>query len=430
MPATRRRVLRGLAGAVSAGGIAALAGCSSSCPDDDPPTPTSTVSITAEPSGGFDTMPTGDWVAPHANVGNTGYSGRPLPSAPLSVRWRAELELPATDSGGLSASAPTVGGGSVLVADERRVHALSAQTGDRRWQSDAIQPTDVDSLDQYQAKTVAPAAGPEGDVYVGTADGLVALDGDDGSIRWTVGGLRAVARPAVVDETVYAVGTETVVAIALDGTEAWRRPVGRRGRPSPPAVEGNRIVSPTDPGVVAVDTGSGDVVWNRDLSVDSQVVVDEGTCYVGNYDGLHALDSQSGADLWTFSRDDYRALLSPVLTPETIYVVEQPGEAGAATFALDRTGGKPTPRWCSAIGSGAVTAANDEYALALLSLGDGRDDAHSIVAFTSDFGEAPWAIRSGGHPATWVTSPAVVSGAVVVATRGGTVVAIGGDGNA
>lgn len=430
MPATRRRVLRGLAGAVSAGGIAALAGCSSSCPDDDSPTPTATVSITDDPSGGFDSMPTGDWVGPHADVGNTGYSTRSLPSNPLSVRWRAQLELPATDSGGLSASAPTVSGGSVLVADEHRVHALSLQTGNHRWQSDAIQPTEVDSLDQYQAKTVAPAVGPEGDVYVGTADGLVALDGDDGSIRWDVGGLSDVARPAVVDGTVYAVGTETMVAIALDGTETWRRSVDRRWKPSPPAVEGNRIVSPTDSGVVAVDTESGDVVWNRDLSVDSQVVIDEGTCYVGNYDGLHALDHQTGEDRWTFSRDDYRALLSPVLTPETIYVVEQPGEAGAATFALDRTDGKPTPRWCSAIGSGAVTAANDDFALGILSLGDGHDDAHSIVAFTSDSGEAPWAIRSGGHPATWVTPPAVVSGAVIVTTRGGTVVAIGGGGNA
>ncbi|MFW5919027.1 MAG: PQQ-binding-like beta-propeller repeat protein [Halanaeroarchaeum sp.] len=427
MRPTRRRLIRSLAGVAALGGIASLAGCSSSCPDRGRPTPTTTVSIRDDPTGGFGSTPAADWLGPHGNAANSGYSDRSLPPEGLSVRWRTELDLPATDSGGLSASAPTVARGGVVVADERRVHSLSLQKGETRWRSDAIRPTRLDSLERYRANTVAPALGPDGDVFVGTGDGLVALDGSDGATRWRVDALKEVARPAVVEGTVYAQDADTVVAVAMDGTETWRRSVGRRGTPSPPAVGANRVVAWTDAGLVGVDRVSGDVVWERELSVESQVVVDDGTCFVGNYEGLHALDCRTGEDRWTFSRDDYRALLTPVVTAETIYVVEQPGEAGAATFALDRGDGRPSPRWCSDIGSGAVTGATDEYVLTALPLGDGPDEAHSIVAFTTDFGEAPWAIRGGGDPASWVTSPAIVDGAVVLATRGGTVVAIGGE---
>lgn len=117
---------------------------------------------------------------------------------------------------------------------------------------------------------------------------------------------------------------------------------------------------------------------------------------------------------------------SPVVTPETIYVLEQPGEAGAASFALDRRDGEPSPRWCSYVGSGVVTGASRSLALGTTSLGTGSEAAQSIVAFTADLGEAPWAIEAGSHPREWVNPPAILDGALVVTTRGGTVVALGG----
>lgn len=426
MPSSRRHLLKLLAGTVAVGGFVGLAGCSSSCPDTGRPTPDETVAIVDEPQGPFETVPAGDWTGFAGDVGNTGYAASPIAEDIPSVRWRVDLELPETDSGGLSASAPTVGSELVVVADERRVHARSLRTGESRWTSAPVSPTLDDAYREYRANTVAPALGPNGDVYVGATDGLVALDGDDGSVRWKVDGIKDVGTPAVVDETVFALGGNELVAATLGGDVRWRRAVRDGAPPTSPAVGGGRVVYPTYSGVSAVEMDDGRDAWNRELWAESPAVIDGSTCIVGTDDGLHAIDVASGESLWSFSRGNHRALVSPVVTPETIYVVEQPGEAGAATFALDREDGKPTPRWCSDIGSGGLTAATDDLALAILPLATGPDAAQSIVAFTADLGAAPWAIEGGSHPAEWVTPPALVDGAIVVTTRGGTVVAFGG----
>ncbi|AKH98222.1 outer membrane protein assembly factor BamB family protein [Halanaeroarchaeum sulfurireducens] len=425
MPFTRRRVLQGL-GAVSVAGLTALAGCSSSCPDADRPDPESIVSFRDEPVGPFETPPSGIWNGPHAEAGNRGYADGALPTDGLGVRWRTDLDLPPTDTGGLSASAPTVGDGAVFVADERRVHALSVGTGEIAWRSDPLPPTGQDTIDESEARTTSPAVGPTGTVYVGTTDGLVALDGADGSVRWRVDDLIDVASPAVLDGTVYALGAESLVAVGTDGTERWRRSARRQRGVTPPAVGGDRLVYASDASVVAVDVTTGEEVWERDRQTTSYPVIDGDTCFVGNAEGLHALDTGTGTDRWTFTRGDYRALVSPVLTPDTIYAVERPGEAGAATYALEREDGEPSPRWCSYVGSGAVTAATDAMALTILSLGEGPKATQSVVAFSANRGETHWALEAGSHPRQWVTPPAVVDGAVVATTRGGTTVAFGG----
>lgn len=430
MSIDRRRLLQLAGGTLATGGLGALAGCSSSCPDTGRPTADRVVRIGAPRSGPFESLPAGRWPTRHGTPGRTGYAaGASLADAP-ALRWRTDLELPRTDAGGLSASAPAVGGGLVVVADSRRVHALSLPTGEVAWRSDPIAPTFYDAIHEYEANTVTPTVGPGGDVYVATGTGLVALDGDDGSVRWTVGDLTGVAPPAVADGMVYALGTRSVAAIDSDGEERWRRSVSREDRPAPPAVTGSTVVVATEGGLQALDPATGEVRWDGDRRPETHPVLADGTCFVGNDAGLVALDAADGTERWTFDRGDYRSMLSPIVTPDTIYVVEQPGEAGAASFALERTDGAPEPRWCSDIGSGAVAAATDELALGILALGEGPGATQSVVAFSSDLGQSPWAIEGGSSPRDWVTPPAVLDGAVVVTTRGGTVAAVGaGDGN-
>lgn len=426
MPLDRRRFLRLLGGSLGAAGLGAIAGCSSSCPDDDRPTPEERIAITASPAGAFASRPSKNWRTAHGSAARTGYTTASLPEGGLSVRWRNDIDLPPTERGGLSASAPVVGNGMVVVADSQRVHALSLRTGEIRWQSDLVEPTYHDTLAGHAANTPAPAIGPAGTVFVGSQNGVVALDPADGSVAWEVEDLSAVTSPAVVGNSVFAQGADTLVALKPEGGEWWRQSISRDNPPLPPAVDSSHLVVPTEDGLAGFDPATGDERWRSDRQVETHPVLADGTCFAGNYDGLHGIRAVSGEDQWTVERGDGRAMLSPVVTPETVYAVEQPGEAGAATFALDRTDGEPEPRWCSYIGSGAVTAATSELALGMLSLDEGPTAVRSIVAFSRSLGDSRWAITAGDRPQEWLTPPAVVQGAVIATTRGGRVVAVGG----
>ncbi|MFB6112809.1 MAG: PQQ-binding-like beta-propeller repeat protein [Halodesulfurarchaeum sp.] len=425
MDVDRRRFLKSSLGAITTAGMLGIAGCSSSCPDSDRPAPARSVSFAETPTGPFDEEPAGTWIGPRGTNGNTGYVDRRLPTSDLTLRWRTELDLPPTDSGSLSTSPPSVRSGIATVADARRVHALSTRTGHVRWRSDPMSVTTYDALWEFEANTVSPLVGPDETVYVGTETGVVALDGTDGSIEWTAEGTTATSSPRLLDETVYALGSESLVSLDRDGTERWRRAIDRGENPVPPAVGSNSVVVTGGEGVVAFDADSGDDRWSRSIRVETYPVLEGNLCVVGNDEGLHALSIETGETLWTFSRGDYRALLSPVLTPESIYAVEQPGEAGAASFALDRTDGPPTPRWCSYIGSGAMTGATNGMAIGVLSIGEGPESVKGVVGFTADRGETAWAVEGGSRPRSWVTPPAVLDGALIVSTRGGTVFAVG-----
>ncbi len=427
MPSLRRRDVLKTGGAALAGS-ALLAGCSSSCPDSGYPTPERRIDIRDSPGGPFDETPSGSWPGLHANAANSGYTETGPPTEAVGLRWRTDLPLPNTDAGGLSASSPVVRGGTVAVADSARVHALDVTTGTLRWRSPSISPTTRDTIYEYEANTATPTIGSDGGVYVGTTDGVVALDGTDGRVSWRAEGLAGAGSPTVVGDTVYAAGEETLVALATsDGRERWRRSISWNASQDPPAVSDGVVVLPVDSATVGIDAASGEQRWRADVDAHTYAVVADGTAFVGNgRGGLHAIDLASGEIAWTFSRGEYRDMQTPVVTPDSIYLVEQPGEAGAATFALDRRDGeKPRPRWCSDVGSGAVVAATRDLAFGIVPMGGGPSSVQSIVAFTSDLGDALWALHGENRPRSWPTPPALLDGAMVATTRGGTVAAVG-----
>ena len=426
MNRSRRQFLSTVAGLSALAGLTALAGCSSSCPDSGRPTADETLSYDEAPVGGFDEFPAGTWPTETGDAGNTGFASDGLPASDLAIRWRTQLDIPTEDGVGVEASAPVVGSERVFVADPEGVHALDLRSGELDWQTETRPVTASERYGAHRPETIAPRVGPEDRVFVGLESGLVALDQHDGSERWAVETFSAVAPPTIVGDVVVAQGENTVRAFHLDGTELWdvnlTRGVGRRQ----PAAEGETVVFTTETGLAAYDIETGDQRWTHSLQSESVPVVEDRTCFVGTDMGLTGINLDSGTERFSYSRGDYMQFQSLVLTPDTVYVVEQPPEAGAATFALARVSDGVEPRWCSYVGDGTVTAATEDWALGILSLDQGPSSTRSVAAFSTETGAVPWAIMSGSRSDTWLNPPAVLDGVLVLTTRGGQTVAVSG----
>lgn len=359
MPSITRRTLLGT---LAAGAAVGVAGCSSSCPDGDPPEPS--VLVDDITSGAFETLPDGSWPQPRFDAANTGHAPVQPPTDSPTLRWRTTLPAPSVDGTGAGASSPTVADGRVYVTTAEGAVALSLRDGTERWRHETAPATGV------------PTAHGDG-LLVPTADGLAELAAGDGSRRW-IADVEA-TRPAVADGTVVAGDGETV----------------------------------------ALDAASGDRLWSASVRAEFHPVVADGAVFLGTDGRLVGLGLDDGRERWAIDRGGGRTFSAPVVTPETAYTVERPGEAGDATFALGRDGdGTPEPRWCSYVGDGAVTAAAGGHAFALRS---GATDRR-LVTFTERFGEATW----GYATADRTLPPAVLDGGVVIVTRRGTVAAVGG----
>ncbi len=426
MSSTRRGFLSKAAAVISSLGIGALAGCSSSCPDSGLPTTEEILRYDSQPVGPFETLPSGRWPSEGGDAANTGYAPHGLPTGELEIRWQRQLDIPTDDGVGTEASAPVVDDEQVYVADPVGVHALSLRTGEKRWERNGLQVTETEQSGTYRPATIAPRIGPTGHLLVGLETGLAALDPDDGTLRWEVDGLASVASPTVAGEYSIAQSEDQLVAVDADGTKQWQRTVERGYDRRQPAATDSTVCVQTKNGIDGFDVATGEDRFTFPERAESPPVIADGTCFVGTDEGLVGLDLQSGTEQFAYSRGDYMPFQSLVVTPETVYVVEQPPEAGASSFALDRVENGVEPRWCSYIGDGSVTAATDERALSLLSLGDGPSAERAVAAFTAERGAVSWAVGGGRRSDTWLNPPAVLDGALVLTTRGGLTFAVAG----
>jgi outer membrane protein assembly factor BamB len=416
MPSIGRRTFLGSL-AIGAGG--GLAGCSSSCPDTEAPEPSTTFG-TAGAGQGFDTPPGGAWPAPRFDATNRGYapSGR-IPTDSPTVRWERPLPVGTGADAVASVGAPTVTAGTVFLTTGVGVVALALADGRERWRVTSFTPAGTGPGDA-DGDVAAPVV-DDGTVYVATDGAVVGLAVDDGTVRWRTDDVAPAGTPAVADGTVFVPGGDELSALgAADGEELWTAPVSSAGRL---AVAAETVVVAGED-LLGLAATTGERRWTSPVRPESHPVVASETIYCGTYEGVAGVDLHDGRERWSVDRGGGRTYSTPVVTPETVYAVERPGEAGDATFAFDRTADQPPePRWCSSVGEGAVTAATDDAAL---SLGRGATDRRAptrVFAFTDRFGEAAWGYRSAAS----VAPPAVLDGGAVAATGRGTVVAVGGD---
>jgi outer membrane protein assembly factor BamB len=278
--------------------------------------------------------------------------------------------------------------------------ARPAAAGDNGWTrfrgpngsgvSDAAAPVTFAEAD-FDWKVELPGTGHSSPVmwrdrvYVTTADEdagrrlLVCVDAADGKVAWEHpfelkpfrkhgDNSYASSTPAVDDEHVYVQWTTqesfTVLAVAHNGTEAWRAELGgyktQHGGGGSPVVHGGLVIVNLDqdePGasfVAALDCATGDVRWKTprastrfSTSTPCVYTTDAGQeqlVFTTHANGFTALDPATGKVLWelpgVFAQ---RVVSSPVVGPGVVLGACGEGPGGVLTVAVRPPGASSSP---------------------------------------------------------------------------------------
>jgi outer membrane protein assembly factor BamB len=414
MPSLDRRTVLS---ALAAGTVAGLAGCSSSCPDEDPPSPETTLRWDDQPAGPLSTTPSTEWPSPRFDAGNTGFAAdATIPSESPALRWQTDVST--VDSAGT----PIVADGLIFLWTEGGLAAFDVRDGTSVWTNSDLEVHRFGNEESVRdgnlrMGTVPPVADGDGTLFVSGGAELTAVDVDDGTVRWEYTTSSEFGLPAVVGGDVYVTSRDGIVALdGADGTEhwLWAADLG----PEVLAATDDTVVlwNDDDDTVRAFDAASGERRWTVDSvnpGLDGYPVVSDGLVYLADGWDVTAVGLVDGDQRWRFSRDDGGKFTPPIVTDETLYVVEIPGESRNATFALDRTDGNPSPRWCSEVRFGQTLAASNDHALAEF------DD--QLVTFEAELGNSPWEFVPTGY----TPRAAVLDSLVVAFDRSGTLVALG-----
>lgn len=383
--------------------------------DSDTPTPSHIID-TNNSGSGFESLPSNSWPSPRFDTANTGYTPAQPPISSPVIRWQTSVSAPPIEDASMDATQPVVANKSVYTATQDGLFSLSLRDGTQQWQQD-LKPVTYSSIWGYGDILLPPTVADQR-LFLPTTNGLVGVDARDGSIVWRDTELQATGTPTVTNSSLFVPADGTLLMIdPSDGSRQWSEQVDA----TMPALVDGTVVTVGDE-VVAMDATTGERRWGRPVSGDTYPVVVDGTVYTGTRDGLIGRSLSDGTEQWRIDRG--RFSLPPVVTPDTIYAVEQVPEGSEATFAFTRSDdGSPEPRWCSDVGDGAVWAAADDAVLGFHSGEYDGDVSPGLVMFTAQFGEAAWGYPSEVSPAP----PAVLDNAIVSVSGDGVITALGGE---
>ena len=213
--------------------------------------------------------------------------------------------------------------------------ALYSATGRERWNA---------SIFVYRS---SPAV-TNGIVYVGSNNGNVyALDAATGKQVWIYSTRGPVdTSPAVVNGIVYIAGSakggspqpnQTLYALdAATGKLIWNVTISGSSDTSPCIANGDVFVSGDKGRIYAFREKSGEEIWNVTAGGGNNKwreppspLVKNGILYIGSNDGdginttlafsIHAINSSTGSQLWTFTREGQIAA-DPAISQNSLYV--------------------------------------------------------------------------------------------------------------
>ncbi len=237
-------------------------------------------------------------------------SGHEYPAGVTALRWRTainqrELFEPRPEE---CASGAVVGNRLVIGSRAGQVVALDLADGKIVWQTPVSGGVDAEAR-------FDPSYGQ---VYVGTDDGFVyAVDPQSGGIRWSYRGKGAIERrPELGGDAIYvASAADRLVALEpRTGKSIWQyereSPEGFtiHGHSGPRLHRGLVYTGFSDGFLMALNAGTGDVVWARSLASASEQYVDvdstpatlgDDVLLASSYSGgLYALSAASGDVRW------------------------------------------------------------------------------------------------------------------------------------
>jgi outer membrane protein assembly factor BamB len=244
-----------------------------------------------------------------------------------SVQWQADIATTTAGVENIGASAVVVADDTVVLTTSASVVALSLRDGTEQWRRE-LTPATVPSVVGV-GDGPAPPVIANGRVFLATTDGVVALEADDGAVVWRNTEVVGTGVPAVTDDALFVPIADGVARFdTVDGHRQWTVSVdGTRL-----AVADETVVIAGEE-VVAVDATAGEIQWRRSDRSDGYPVVSDGTVYVSStYSDLLGRSLTDGTEQWRIDRG--RPLKLPVVTPDSVYAIEELGEASSATFAF------------------------------------------------------------------------------------------------
>jgi len=259
---------------------------------------------------------------PPALAGKTGYAidskGKLLAFSLQTgeVIWSKRYVLPFSN-------APIVSGDIIYIGTlQGELVAINKQQGDILWKQ------------QLSSEILAPVAVSEGVVVARTVDGAVAaLNTSNGKQLWVhttsvpLLTLRGQSAPVISNDIlIYASDAGKVSALSLrSGTELWTRSVAvpKGGTElarmididATPVVDDDTIYAAAYQGrLAALNLHSGRIIWVREMSTHTGLVVDAYRLYMSDSEGrVWAVDRKNGTTLWKQEQLLRRGVTAPVL---------------------------------------------------------------------------------------------------------------------
>ena len=258
-----------------------------------------------------------------------------------SLKWRVQFPV-----GENMSSDPAVADGKVYITlNDNSLHALHASTGDIEW--------------TFMGEgwiTSSPVV-VNGVVYAGSWDQKVyALDASSGELLWRYTTDDNVSNPLIVEDgTVYVgSGNQAYALEAVSGKLLWSSEVDVHVSSSPVLVEGTLYVGSLGGHLYALDTATGDVLWQYKVSDESYSVstsggkvysevftepsIMGGRVYIGSDSGyLYSLDALSGEVLWQYKTSSEEAFRRVATHGRVVLAAEA---VGGHIYALDASSGQ------------------------------------------------------------------------------------------